>query len=76
MRGVVLGLCKKLKIKVLETSVSPGDLSQADEIFLTNAIQGIRWVKVVEGVAAALGNETSERILAALQVEVAGFFEK
>ena len=43
MRKQVLELAKKLEgIEVTETSVSPFDLQKADEIFITNVIQGIR----------------------------------
>ena len=33
------------KIKVEENEISEIDLQEADEVFLTNAISGIRWVK-------------------------------
>ncbi len=45
MRAVVIDLAKELSIPVHETHISPLDLEDADEVFLTNAIQGIRWVK-------------------------------
>lgn len=45
MRAVVIGLAQDLFIPVHETTISPLDLEDADEVFLTNAIQGIRWVK-------------------------------
>jgi branched-chain amino acid aminotransferase len=34
---------------ICEKSVIPGQLKQADELFLTNAVQGIRWVREFEG---------------------------
>ncbi len=43
MRKQVLELAKKLEgIEVAETSVSPFDLQKADELFITNVVQGIR----------------------------------
>jgi len=45
MRKYLIGKLKDAGYKVNENAVSPGDLESADEIFLTNAISGIRWVK-------------------------------
>ncbi|MBD80784.1 MAG: 4-amino-4-deoxychorismate lyase [Crocinitomicaceae bacterium] len=44
MRMVLISLLTKKGIKVNETPISPSDLIMADEIFLTNAIDGISWV--------------------------------
>lgn len=44
MRTVVLGLAEKLKMKVNQGKLKPTLLQSANEIFLTNASQGIRWV--------------------------------
>ena len=35
-------------IKIIEKSISIVDIYQADEVFLTNAIRGIRWVESVD----------------------------
>ncbi len=45
MQQVIWKLAKDNDIPVKACPVSPDDLLAADEIFLTNAIQGIRWVK-------------------------------
>jgi branched-chain amino acid aminotransferase len=43
MRKQVLELAKKLEgIEVVEASISPFDLQKADELFITNVIQGVR----------------------------------
>lgn len=42
MRAAVLQTCKSLKIKVVKTVLSPSDLEGMEEMFLTNAILGIR----------------------------------
>jgi branched-chain amino acid aminotransferase len=44
MRDEVLRLAKGAGMKVVETSVSEKDLELADELLLTNAVAGIRWV--------------------------------
>jgi len=46
--GCVNGVMRRYlmeKINVKETEISERDLQDADEVFLTNAISGIRWVK-------------------------------
>jgi branched-chain amino acid aminotransferase len=45
MRRHLLTELKSAGIEVNETTVSAGDIKNADEIFLTNAINGIRWVR-------------------------------
>jgi branched-chain amino acid aminotransferase len=44
MRGKIIELAKQLNIRVIEEAFTPTNLLQADEIFLTNVISGIRWV--------------------------------
>jgi branched-chain amino acid aminotransferase len=48
MRRVILDLAGKKKLKVSECSFLPGDLLNADEVFFTNAIRGIQWVKGIQ----------------------------
>jgi aminodeoxychorismate lyase len=49
MRRSIIEIAKGLGIKVKEQiAVHPKHIFKADGIFLTNAIQGIRWVKKVE----------------------------
>jgi len=45
MRRVVIEESKKLGLKIRQDEVSEDNLLAADEVFLTNAIQIIRWVK-------------------------------
>lgn len=45
MRRVVLEECKKLGYRVFQDEVEESHLLAADEVFLTNAIQIIRWVR-------------------------------
>lgn len=45
MRRVVVDEAKKLGYRVYQDEVSEDQLMQANEVFLTNAIQMIRWVK-------------------------------
>jgi len=44
MRMEIINTALRNDIKVYETSLRPQNLLVADELFLTNAIQGIRWV--------------------------------
>ena len=45
MRRYLLGRMRDVGYEIRETSVSAEDVEKADEVFLTNAINGIRWVK-------------------------------
>ena len=45
MRRHLLSILKDAGHTVQETSINEADLIRADEVFLTNAINGIRWVK-------------------------------
>ncbi|MDD2792975.1 MAG: aminotransferase class IV [Sediminibacterium sp.] len=45
MRQYLIDRLRKLHYEVEEASVSPDELAGASEVFLTNAIYGIRWVK-------------------------------
>ena len=44
MRSVVLKLAKMNNIPLVEAQISPEILKEADEVFVTNASSGIRWV--------------------------------
>ena len=46
MRGYILGL---LESKVIERDIEVEELFEADEIFFTNAVKGIQWVKELQG---------------------------
>jgi branched-subunit amino acid aminotransferase/4-amino-4-deoxychorismate lyase len=48
MRSVVIEMALGLGMKVYECSLRPDDLISADEIFLTNAISGLKWVGAFE----------------------------
>jgi branched-chain amino acid aminotransferase len=45
MRKFVIDWCKKNGFVVHQEQITEADLLNADEVFLTNAIQGIRWVQ-------------------------------
>lgn len=47
MRKYLINACRKEGIPVEETAVSVEALQNASEVFLTNAIRGIRWVKQI-----------------------------
>ena len=48
MRSYLIEQLQKENIDIEEGSSTIEDVLNADEIFLTNAIQGIRWVKSLE----------------------------
>lgn len=47
MRKYLINSCRKEGIPVEESQIDAGDLLQASEVFLTNALRGIRWVQQV-----------------------------
>lgn len=55
MRAVIIEIAHQLNIPILETKISLDYLGSAEEVFLTNAVQGIRWVKEFQG--RRFGNE-------------------
>ncbi len=64
MRAVVIEIAHEQGIPILETKISLDDLASAEEVFLTNAVQGIRWVKEFRG--KRFGNEMAEWLTAQL----------
>jgi branched-chain amino acid aminotransferase len=64
MRKVILDLAAKARIYVYETELKPNDLIRADEIFLTNAVQGIQWVGAYK--AKRYFNKVSKTLIDAL----------
>ncbi len=44
MRKVVMGLAKSNDISIIEAQINPEILNEAEEVFVTNAVGGIRWV--------------------------------
>lgn len=50
MRGLVLGVSDKMGLEIIsEKPLYEKDLINADEVFLTNAVQGVRWVSAYGG---------------------------
>lgn len=48
MRKKIIQLARKMNIAVLESSLSPSLLEDADEVFFTNAIVGLKWAAAWE----------------------------
>jgi branched-chain amino acid aminotransferase len=44
MRKKLIELCGIAGMKVYETELRPNDLIRADEVFFSNAIQGVSWI--------------------------------
>ena len=68
MRNLIINL-KQLTFQIQETKVELKQLLNADEVFLTNSIQGVRWVSSIEDsvfeqqmVAQKLVNQINELI--------------
>ena len=47
MRKHLISCCHKEGIPVEETKITAEDLMNASEVFLTNVIRGIKWVKTI-----------------------------
>ncbi len=50
LRKQIIKLAKEKGIKLVKKDILPEELLEAEEVFLTNAVQGIRWVKSLENV--------------------------
>lgn len=44
MRSTVMQICKMNDIPLVEAQISPEILKEAEEVFITNATQGIQWI--------------------------------
>lgn len=44
MRSVVMNIAKSNDIQLIEAQINPEVLKEAEEVFITNAVGGIRWV--------------------------------
>ncbi len=64
MRAVIIEIANQQGIPVLETNISLDELASGEEVFLTNAVQGIRWVKEFKD--KRFGNEMAEWLTAQL----------
>lgn len=49
MRAIVIKIVNESGVSFEEAKISPDNLVEADELFLTNAITGIKWVKEFSG---------------------------
>ncbi|MBK8563542.1 MAG: aminotransferase class IV [Saprospiraceae bacterium] len=72
MRAILFDIAKATKIKVQEKKGRLADLAEAEEVFLTNAIQGIRWVKEIQGMEQRYGHELVKRLVTALNEKMEG----
>ncbi len=68
MRGVLMELAGDIGIRVNETSIAINDLKDADEVLLTNAVQGVRWVSQFNG--KKYQNKMATAFVEALNVKV------
>lgn len=63
MRQNILSIVKELGLECYEGQVSLDEIKHADEIWLSNAIQGIRWVSEVVNYSNLLGNTTAKLLM-------------
>jgi len=68
MRMQIINLALENQIKVYECGLNPQNLLAADEIFLSNAIQGVQWVGSYR--TKRYFNEMSRRMIALLNDQV------
>ncbi len=45
MRNRLIEIMKKMNVEVIESAIHPEELLFADELFITNAVAGIRWIE-------------------------------
>ena len=67
MREVVLRLATTLGIEAEVADLAVADLERADEVFLTNAVRGIRPVGTVEGLATYRSAPLTQRLREAVE---------
>lgn len=72
MRNVVVDICAKKSIDVVEKPVFQKDLKNAEGIFLTNAIAGLRWVESIVGIKKEYPGGLPEELLESLKIIGAG----
>ncbi|MFN8588499.1 MAG: aminotransferase class IV [Candidatus Eisenbacteria bacterium] len=69
-RAIALELCAELGVPAREARLTPADLHDADEAFLTNSVQEILPLTALDG-RALRSRATAERLLAAYRARVA-----
>ncbi|MCB0518771.1 MAG: aminotransferase class IV [Lewinellaceae bacterium] len=70
MRKLILELAMELEMQVVQSPVHLKEIGSADEIFLTNAIQGIRWVKTLQGFKKIFNNKLTASLVLALNDKI------
>ena len=68
MRATVINIAISLGIKVFECNLTPQELLKADEVFLTNAVEGIKWVSSYR--TKRYFNKTATKLLDALNARI------
>ena len=68
MRATIINLAISMGIKVFECNLTPQELLKADEVFLTNAVQGIKWVSSYR--TKRYFNKTANKLLDAFNASI------
>jgi branched-chain amino acid aminotransferase len=58
--GVSRAFLIKSDLRITEKSITPEELLNADEVFVTNAIRGVQWIKQIGNASFNLGPRTIE----------------
>jgi branched-subunit amino acid aminotransferase/4-amino-4-deoxychorismate lyase len=66
-RAATLGIAADLGIEASERTVSLAELREADEVFLTSSVKGLRPVRYLDGEELEKGSELVERLAAELR---------
>lgn len=70
MRQNILKIIKKMNLEVCERQIFWTDIEEADEIYLTNAIRGIQWVREVVGRTNLLENTITKQLISNLNIMI------
>ena len=71
MRMMVINTALSNNITVYENSLTPQNLLNADEVFLTNTISGIKWVRGFQ--QKRYYNETAKSIIGLINEQIVSF---
>jgi len=72
MRKTVMQTLKQMHLPMIEASITPQFLMEADEVFLTNSIYNLRWVSMIDN--RHLSNQHTQKIFRTLTETIPAIF--